>query len=144
MFLPTKLDRKDFPDSMPAETVDRILADQEKRDKMSWISITGMILVTGGVIALTVARAVLDWPLWVMGLTMAGFAAWGFLVKLSAARDIHLALVDQGFTCPRCQAAVATDTWSVKKQQIERDSLLRGQCPRCFEHVTPQIAARPE
>ena len=138
-FTATKLVRQDFPDEMPKEVVDRILKAQEARDRLSWISVTGYVVIAGGAIAAMIAGFIGTWPSWTPGAAMAGMGIMSILINRLSARDLHLALVEQNMACAKCGAPLATPTWSVTQQQVERDAFLRQRCPRCHEPVVLMI-----
>jgi hypothetical protein len=130
-FRATKLVREDFPESMPREVVDRILEAQAKRNHRSWVTILAYLIVGAAPVGTMIMGYNLGWPYWTPGAAMIGMGLMTVVVNRVVARDLHRALVEQGFTCDKCRSPLGTDTWSVKRQQIERDSFLSGRCPTC-------------
>ena len=140
-FIPTKLGRDDFPPSVPVETVDRILAIQETRDRVSWWLILSLVAGLIGAIGLMMAAAMKVVPPWATGVGTTFFGVVSAVTFVLERLKTHRLMVEQGFTCPKCGGALFTNTWSGRKQQAERDALLQERCLRCFEHIEPRIMA---
>jgi hypothetical protein len=138
-FLATKFSREDFPPSVPAETVDRILAVQEARDRLSVWHGAGMVMSTIVFCLLIISPELFAWPQWTRGLAGVLTGVMMLVSNLVSGRSLHRVVVEQGFRCPKCHEALFTDTWSMKKQQAQRDALIQGRCPRCFEHAGPVV-----
>jgi hypothetical protein len=131
-----KIDREDFPPSVPAEIADRIVALQEVRDRPNWWMLTSIVAMMIAAIVLVVARDFLGWPAWAAGLAMPLVFGTLAAVRLIDGHRFHRVLVDERFTCPKCDGTMFTDTWSLKKQETERNALFAERCPRCFESVS--------
>jgi hypothetical protein len=130
-----KLDPRELPPSVPPDVVKRIVALQNERDALRWWTVVGMVLFVVASIFVVVASAVKKFPPWAPLLPTTLIGVMGAIGNLTSSRKLHRVLVELGFTCPKCQAAMFRDTWSTKQQEAERESLYAGRCPRCFETV---------
>jgi len=130
-----KIDRDDLPPSVPAEIADRIVVAQEARDHANWWMTTGIVAIAIAAVFLVVAKDLLGWPSWVSGLAIPLAFSMLAATRIIDGRRFHRVLVEQGLTCPKCHGAMFTDTWSMKKQEAERNALFAERCPRCFEPV---------
>ncbi|MGH7677029.1 MAG: hypothetical protein ACRENU_01105 [Gemmatimonadaceae bacterium] len=131
--------REDFPPGMPKETVDRLLA-MSASTKPSAASVALLFAGTAGVVVVlvTLTRS-MGWPSWIYGLTVPVTAGLGTIWQIFNARRVQKLVVEMGHTCPKCHKPLHSDTWSMAKAKAEREAMLQGYCPRCFDHVFPNL-----
>ena len=128
------LTREDFPQSMPKEHVDRVLAIQAQG---RWPSTIPVFLMYGAFTLILFGAAARFFDLHPVGWALMFPAMYGMarVANFFKARDIQSLLVEFGHTCPSCYEPYFSDTWSMAKGQAEREALIQGYCPRCFEPI---------
>ena len=132
------LKREDFPAGMPKEHVDRLLAIQAQG---RW-PFTFPVLVMYAAFAAILfgaAQRYFDIAPWAWALLIPAMYGMAKVANFFKARDIQKLMVEFGQTCPKCHKPLHSDTWSMAKGRAEKDAIMQGYCPRCFEHVFPNV-----
>ena len=132
------LTREHFPPDMPKEDVDRLL---EIQSKGRWQFALPVYLAYGAAafVLFGGAQRFFGFPAFTWALFIPAVFGIGLVERFFTARRIQKLLVGFGRTCPKCHEPLHTDTWSMAKGEAERDALIQGYCPRCFEHIAPNV-----
>ena len=134
------LERKDIPPTVPAETVDRIMAVQENMKRNTRLATGAIVIIGVGACALMIGAALMGKAsVWLPGVVLMVSGAMPYLARWIAGHHAQKAIVEMGRTCPQCYKPLFSDTWSVAEQKSQRETVMQGYCPRCFEHIGPNI-----
>jgi hypothetical protein len=134
------LRRRDFPPNVPADTIDRVLAVQENMKRNSRIATGAIVIIGVGGSALMIGAAVMGLSsIWLPGIVLLVSGAMPSVARWFAGHHAQNAIVEMGRACPKCHKPMFTDTWSMAEQKAQREAVMQGYCPRCFEHVGPNV-----